>query len=49
MDRFRENLQDVIKNMKSDQMSFAEHIVEFDKVSLELMDKYAPLVSWNKK
>jgi hypothetical protein len=49
MDRFREDLQDVIKNMKSDQMSFAEHIVEFDKVSLELMDKYAPLVSWNKK
>ena len=49
MDRFREDLKAVINNMKGEQLSFAEHIAELDRVSLELMDKYAPLVSWNKK
>ena len=49
MDRFREYLKAVINNMKGEQLSFAEHIAELDRVSLELMDKYAPLVSWNKK
>ena len=46
---FKEDLLKEINNMNSDHMSFAEHIVELDKVSLDLMDKYAPIVSWNKK
>jgi hypothetical protein len=49
IDGFKNDLREEINSINWEKMSFAEHIVEFDKVSLRLMDRYAPMVSWKKK
>ena len=49
LEGFRNELKQEIDSVNWEHMSFADHIVEFDQLSLRLMDKYAPIVSWKKK
>ena len=49
VENFRLELSDAITNLDSKHMLFAEHVCEIDRLSLELMDKYAPMVTWKKK
>ena len=49
MEAFRRTLQDTINNTDFNDMPFAQHVTEIDRISKEVMDEYAPLVAWTKK
>lgn len=49
LETFKKELQEAVNNINSTHLNFAQHIQELDKVTIELMDKHAPLIEWKKK
>ena len=41
---FRKELQSEINKINTEEMSFADHMVKLDEITVKLMNKYAPMV-----